>query len=379
MATRARGLGLVLVVGCAACGSSAGNRADGGSGDAPVGAGDGGLDAAPDARLVDAAVAPPFTSGVSTLAGGSAAGSADGDRNTAEMSDPVNVAYGPDGKVYVTDFDNGTIRAIDAAGNVSTVIAQPNFSRPFGLAFAADGTLYTTTDRDSAGALDALSGTVWKVDIATKTATVLKGRIGRPRGMVVMPSGLLAMADDENHVIETLDPATATLTTVAGTFGAAGYVDMPGAAARFSAPYGMVVLPDGTLAVCDQLNNRIRVVNVTTGAVSTMTGTGAPGHNNGALVSASFNLPQGIAIDSAGVLYVADTGSHQVRTISGGMVSLLAGNGAPGYVDSDNRVAAEMFGLEGISVRPDGSLVYVADGNGGESAQPFNRVRQIAN
>src|SRR5262245_57372039 len=79
----------------------------------------------------------PFTNGVSTLTGGATAGDVDGARGTARLSNPVTTAVGPDGRIYVADFDNGKIRVVDAtSGETSTYVDQKGFYRPFALAFA---------------------------------------------------------------------------------------------------------------------------------------------------------------------------------------------------------------------------------------------------
>jgi len=110
----------------------------------------------------------PFTNGVSTLAGSADAGYVDGARKVARFSNPVNVAF-HDGTVYVADFDNSKLRAIDATTHVTTtVISQQSFQRPFGMAFAPDGTFYVSTDNGSTGAHDPMSGSIWKIDASAK-------------------------------------------------------------------------------------------------------------------------------------------------------------------------------------------------------------------
>src|SRR5579862_5975082 len=84
----------------------------------------------PAAAVVDAPPTPPFTNGVSTLAGAAEANDVDGDRDVARFDNPVNVAYGPDGNVYVADFDNSKLRVVTADGTTSTIIAQATFIRP---------------------------------------------------------------------------------------------------------------------------------------------------------------------------------------------------------------------------------------------------------
>jgi sugar lactone lactonase YvrE len=316
----------------------------------------------------------PFT-GVDTLAGVAAAGYVDGSRQVAKFSNPVNVAY-RDGKLYVADFDNGKLRVIDVStGDTSTVIAQQGFSRPFGLAFASDGTLYVSTDNDQAGNHSPTSGAIWKVDLGARTATVVANAIGRPRGIAVLPDGRIAAADCLHHVIELVEPSTGQIKTIAGAWDTKGVVDGPGSIARFSAPYGIAVRSDGKLIVTDLGNHRIRLVGLD-GATTTLSGASGQGFLDGAIAEAKFNNPQAIAVAANGDIYITDRGNFRVRRISGNRVETIAGNGRGGYRDSEDRLAAELYGLEGLSVVPDGSIVYLADGNRGDNV-PYNRIRQI--
>jgi DNA-binding beta-propeller fold protein YncE len=92
--------------------------------------------------------------------------------------------------------------------------------------------------------------------------------------------------------------------------------------------------------------------------------------------TARFNRPQGLAIDDSGRIYVSDLDNFRVRRINGSAVETIAGSGEGGFADADDRLAAELYGLEGITVKPDGSRVFVADGGRGEDV-PFNRIRIV--
>jgi sugar lactone lactonase YvrE len=311
---------------------------------------------------------------VSTLAGMATAGYVDGPREVAAFSNPVNVAY-RDGKLYVADFDNSKLRVIDVeTQDTSTVIAQPGFQRPFGMAFASDGTLYVSTDNDQMGDHSPMSGTIWKVDVAAQTATIVAGAIGRPRGLAMLPDGRLAVADYLHHVIEVVDPSTGGVQTIAGAWDAKGMVDGPGPTARFSTPYSVALRGDGTLLVTDFDNHRIRVVALD-GTTTTLSGTD-DGFLDGAPGDAKWSHPQGMSVAANGDIYLTDLGNFRVRRIAGNRVETIAGNGQGGYLDSNDQLAAEFYGLEGLVVVPDGSMVYVADGSRGEDA-PYNRVRQV--
>lgn len=319
---------------------------------------------------------PPFTNGVSTLTGSSKDGYVDGARGTARLHNPTNVAYGPDGVLYVTDFDNGKLRAVDVTtGYTSTVINQPNFRHPFGLLFATDGTLYVSTDDDGQGKHSANSGAVWRIDVGAKKAVLVKDKLGRPRGLANLSDGRIAIADYQFHVIEILDPRTGTVSLLAGTWGQKGMIDGKGPAARFSTPYALAQRADGKLIVTDFENHSIRLVAMD-GTVETLAGKAAPGFADGSMNDAKFNKPQGLVQDSAGDVFVTDLGNHRIRKISNDTVTTIAGNGEAGWEDSDDPLAAKLYGLEGLSVDPDGTTVYFANGTVGENV-PYNYVRMV--
>ena len=321
---------------------------------------------------------PPFTEGVSTLTGAAEAGATDGPRGTARLNNPVNVAYGPDGKLYVADFDNDLIRVVDVeTGDTATVIKQANFKRPFGLAFNKAGVLYASTDNDATGlGHNLMSGTIWRINPGAKTAEMVVEKIGRPRGLAVLADGRIAIGDYVHHVVEVLDPGNLQLTVLAGGWDSKGMVDAMGADARFSTPYHLVQRADGKLVVADYDNHRLRIVGLD-GAVSTFTGSGA-GFADGSMADARFNHPQGMAIAANGDIFVTDLGNYRIRKIVGSAVETVAGDGMGGYEDNDDKLSAEIYGLEGISLKPDGSRLYLADGGRGELV-PYNRVRVIKN
>ncbi len=316
--------------------------------------------------------APPFTDGVSTLSGHAEAGYADGRRGVARFANPVNVAVGPDGMIYVADFDNGKIRAVDAEGTTSTVVATNGFQRPFAMAFAGN-TLYVTTDRDPQGAHGPMAGTIWRVDVSARTATPVAVRIGRPRGLAVLPDGSLAASDYTHHVIQRIDPTTGAATLIAGAWDQKGLADGIGAAARFSTPYGLAFV-NGALVVADHDNHRLRRVTLD-GNVSSFAGS-VGGYGDGSRTTAKLNKPQGLAAAANGDLYVTDLENFRIRRLRGDMMETIAGSGRAGYLDSDNRLEAQLYGLEGVAVKPDGSMVYVADGSRGENVL-YHRIRSI--
>jgi sugar lactone lactonase YvrE len=300
----------------------------------------------------------------------------DGNATTARFSNPANVVVASDGTAYVADYDNDAVRSISTGGTVATAILRSDFQRPFGLTLSLDNkTLYVETDGNDMGARDSTTGTIWGLNRSSGVATVVARNLGRPRGILTLPDGRIAMSDLVQNVISILDPATAAVTPLVGAAGTAGFTNGTGTAASFSRPYGMALMPDGSLLVADQNNNAIRQVTLA-GVVTTFAGTGSAGLDTGDPASATFNGPEGVAVSSSGIVYVADTFNHVVRRISGGTVIIEAGNGTAGFVDVDNRGDDEFFGLEGIGLTADGKALWIADGNGG-NGDPYNRVRRI--
>lgn len=183
-------------------------------------------------------------------------------------------------------------------------------------------------------------------------------------GVAIGPDDAIYVADSGNNRIRVVrgQPGSGgstvwTVSTLAGD-GTAGFADGPGASAKFNNPQGVVVDTAGVVYVADTANNRIRRI-ASDGSVSTLAGDGTTGLQNGAGSQARFNAPQGVAIDNQDNVYVADTGNSSVRLITGGgTVSTLAGDGSVGSNDSPG---ARFDGLVGIAVEGQNVYVYLAD------------------
>lgn len=318
---------------------------------------------------------PPFPNGVVTLAGSSMPGMLDGAREGARFDDPVNVTVGPDGKLYVADYNNDVIRRVDAEGRVTTLTRQANFRRPFGIVFTPDGSMYAQTDWDDMGERTNESGTIWRVDRATGMAIALVRNVGRPRGMTVLPDGRLFMTDPEHDVVRIFNPGNNRVDDIAGRRDMPGFADGDGYAAQFDNPFDAVTVGERVL-VADQNNHRLRWVAVD-GLVTTFAGSGVPGNADGDAMTARFSRPQGLAVDRAGNVYVTDMDGYNVRRVTpDGRVTTIAGTGRGGFADSGDPMQAQFFGLEGLDVTPDGRTLFVADGNRG-GQENFHRVRRI--
>ncbi len=252
---------------------------------------------------------------------------------SAQFNQPQGVAVNASGDVYVADTGSNTIREISPGPTVTVIAGISFYSASYG---------------------EYLDG------------TGAAARFGHPTGVAVDGSGTVYVADTNNEVIRKITP-DGVVTTFAGTPGPEGSADGTGAAARFFMPKGVAVDAVGNVFVADTVNNMIRKITPA-GAVTTVAGAPgaypyAPGGSaDGTGSAAQFNGPTGIAVDGSGNLYVADTGNGTVRKITAdAVVTTLAGTvGVKGSVDGTG-TAAQFGGPDGIAVDGAGNL-YVADG-----------------
>lgn len=181
-------------------------------------------------------------------------------------------------------------------------------------------------------------------------------------GLAVDKDGNFFIEDWGENQIKKITPA-GKLSVFAGS-GAAGSADGKGRAASFSEPDGIVIGPTGDFFVSDQATNLIRKVSVNAD-VTTFAGSGAAGAANGKGKAASFNSPRGLAVDGLGNIYVADQANNMVRKITpDGTVSTYAGSGAMGSADALTPLSASFNTPTAVGLDTQGNL-YVSDsGNG---------------
>jgi len=212
----------------------------------------------------------------------------------------------------------------------------------------------------------------------------LAARFRRPEGLALLPDGAVAVADSQAHVIRVIHPDRGA-STLCGSPGDSGHQDGDPASARFRGPAFLAAWldsrPGPALVVSDSGNHVIRAVDVQ-GRVTTLAGVpGRAGHLDAPVARAAlFQDPQGLAVDEAGNILVADRGNHVIRKISAeGEVTTLAGlPGSPGARDGAGPEArfADLRGLA-LSVNlPDRGCynLYVVDGHSVRKVTPAGEV-----
>jgi hypothetical protein len=246
------------------------------------------------------------------------------------LSGPVGVARDDGGNTYVADSGHHRVLRVDGYGNVTTFAGTGNAGY-FGDGAAASG-----------------------------------AQLNSPQGIALDGAGNLYIADYNNHRVRRVD-ANGTITSVAGN-GSSGFSGDGGAAtsAQVAYPAGVTVDPAGNLYVASA--GRIREVLPASGAIISVAGTGSNGFSgdNGVAIQAQFNQPLDMAVDAGGNLYVADSQNCRVRKVApSGRITTVAGSGVCGFAgDGGPAVNAELNVPQGVAVDPAGDL-YIADGGNG--------------
>ncbi len=269
---------------------------------------------------------------VTTFAGSGASGY-DGDggpASEAKLNNPFGVVRGPDRALYVCDTGNHVIRRIDSDGKITTVAGSGEGG------YRGDG------------------------------GPAAQALLNEPYEIRFDSAGHMYFVERVNHVIRRVDAETQVISTIAGT-GRSGFSGDGGPAveARFSQPHSLQFDRKGDLYVCDIGNHRLRKIDMTTGIVTTVSGTGEkqPTPDGAQFAAAPLNGPRAIDVDAAGHLWLAlREGNALYRLdLQAGTIHHVAGTGKSGFSGNGGPAKeATLSGPKGVSIGPSGH-VYLVD------------------
>lgn len=317
----------------------------------------------------------------------------------ARLNGPFDVGFDADGNLYFSDTFNHCIRRVDARTDIITTVAgcgeagysgdngpatRARFNEPYGIAVDRNRNIYVA-DRHNhcVRRIDGASGIV--TTFAGNGSSGFGGDDGPASGAeMVEPNGLaldpaqsrLYIADVADHRVRVVDLASGIIWTVAGTGEAEHSGDGgPATAAGIHGARAVKVAADGTVYILERQGSTLRAVDPRTGIITTIAGTGAKAYSGdgGSALAAAFNAPKELTIDRDGNLLVVDTENHAIRRVDQRTrtVATIAGSGRQGgNGDGGPALAAALDRPHGAAVAADGSI-YIGDTNN-------HRIRRVA-
>lgn len=303
---------------------------------------------------------------------------------TAFLNGPAAVTGSGQGGFLIGDTGNSRIRSVSTSNGIITNIAGTGvsgsspgqFAFPVGLTRDALGNIYVAdTDNNRVvlvspgGKMTVIAGNGQDGYSGDHNSAGL-AKLSGPTSVAVDAASNLYIADSGNCVIRMVDP-TQTITTFAGTGNCQYAGDGRAATQAGMSPIALALDTAGNMLVADDLNNRIRKINLSTKVITTVAGVGTAGKlgDNGPATGAQLDTPEDVAVNAAGDIFIADWGNSLVRMVKGGNISTIAGTGNPIFdVESGAGVGVSLSPI-GLAVDTDGTIL-VADG--------FNdRVRRL--
>jgi sugar lactone lactonase YvrE len=343
------------------------------------------VDSARNLYITDSSRVRKVSNGVITTIAGNGQGNGFGDGGPATrayLPSPSGIAIDFAGNVYISDgweirrVANGMVTTVAGDGTIGYTgdggpATKAQFNSPTGLALDSAGSLYITDyfnnciRRISGGVISTVAGDGtlgFGNGFAGDNGPATRAKISNPTGVAVDSAGNLYIADRANNRVRKVSGGV--ITTVAGN-GAAGFSgdSGPASGAQLRGPYDVAIDSAGSLYIADSGNHRVR--KVSSGVITTVAGNGTAGFSgdNGPATSAQLNGPSNLAIDSDGALYIADSGNQRIRKVSNGIITAIAGNGTAGFSgDSGPATSAQLNAPTGIAIDSAGNL-YIADTN----------------
>jgi DNA-binding beta-propeller fold protein YncE len=308
----------------------------------------------------------------------------DGQRGTAAtLNEPKNVCFDTEGNLLIADSENHAIRRLVRASGVLETVAGCPGPQHSGQEFPNEPSLTHHMEKESDPLADVedMPGRAYSQtpDLSGTVRYVVGQGIGRdrfagdggvatcallnfPSAVAVDSAGTVFIADTWNHRIRRVDAKTGIIQTIAGTGHTKWTGDGgPGITATLNEPVALVL--DGTrLYIADQSNNRIRLLDLESGMLTTVAGTGDSGYTGDEMpaVESALAGPSGLALDHEGNLYIADTFNGRIRMVdrNTGILSTVAGDGADfRYERGTNEQAQSLARPYGIALTPQGDVL----------------------
>jgi sugar lactone lactonase YvrE len=305
----------------------------------------------------------------------------------AQLNLGNDIAVDSDGNLYIPDAGNNCVRKV-SNGVITTIAGNgsqyPDFrgdngpalgaklNHPYAVALDSAGNLYIADSGNfrirkvSNGIITTVAGNGTE-SFGGDDGPAVSAQLNRPSAVAVDGAGNVYIADTSNNRVRKVSGGV--ITTVAGTLiGSYSGDNGPARSAHLYYPSGVAVDTAGNLYIADQGNYRIR--KVTNGVIKTVAGGGAQLGDNVPATSAQL-VPSGVAVDTAGNLYITDIYYNRVRKVSNGVITTIAGNGTAGFSgDGGPAMDAQLNAPGGVAVDSAGN-VYIADTRNG-------RVRMIS-
>ena len=322
------------------------------------------------------------------------------------LSGPNGLAVDATGNLYIADYDNAVVEKITPAVSIRNLPMTGSVGDSFTPAIATTGDGATSVVSTTSGTCSVTGTTVNYVSVGTCTliarvasgtnytsaegsnqsftiargmpplllsvvvgngaagaptqGTATSSKLKNPRGVVADGSGNLYIADTDNNVIEKATPS-GVLSVVAGTGTAGSPVPGPATASKLNGPNGVAIDTAGNLYIADSGNALVERVTPS-GVLSVVAGTGTAGAPTpGAATSSKLNDPSGIALDTSGNLYIADADAHVIEKVSPtGVLSIYAGTGSYGAPTAGAATSSTLCYPTGVAIDGWGNL-FIAD------------------